>query len=741
MTGTFVRPRRVAVSAALLVQALVGPLAAAPRPAGAQQEPDSVPHFRLDSLTVRVLGTPIAVGRSAYPISVAGRSELRDGKTGMYLEEALRALPGVQVQNRFNYAVGERVTIRGFGARAQFGVRSINVVVDGIPATLPDGQSTLDHVDIASLGRVEALRGPASALYGNASGGVLRFRTEVPTQAPLRQEATAVGGSQGLLRLQSTTSGTVGSAGYRLSVNRLSYDGFRREMAVVAGDTVVATPELRYGGAERLHVNGRLEQPLARGTLGLTLNHLDLDSENPGSVTQRLLEKDEKYRLIAPIYITNQTGKEVQQSQLGVTWTGPAAGLDIEAAVYALTRDFSNPLPADVVDVDRRAGGARLTLGRSEPFEDLELTLLVGGEFDFQDDDRREYANSGGKPAAQRLNQNESVRSAGTFVQASAFLLDRVTLSGGLRYDHTRFKVEDLFLPFTAGNPDDSGRRDMNKWSPTVGIHVAATPWLGLFANHATFFETPTTVELGNREGGRGGFNPDLDPQEGRTFEVGARGAYGDLFAYEVSVFRTALENELIPYEVPGQPGITYYKNAGSSNRNGWEATLRSRPLEYLSAQLSYTDVDARFEDYVVEEAIGTVRYRVDLAGKRIPGLAPRQLQATLRGTYREWFLEADAQYVGRVAVNDRNCLDPIALTPCAAGRDGFAEDYTLFGVRAGASALSLGRLEISPFVGVQNLRDERYVSSVTVNAFGNRFYEPGPGRTFFAGATLAVSR
>jgi len=78
---------------------------------------DSVTYYNLDSLRVSVLGSPISVGEAAYPISVAGRADLRAGKTGMFLEEALQSLPGVQVQNRFNYAVGERVTIRGFGSR------------------------------------------------------------------------------------------------------------------------------------------------------------------------------------------------------------------------------------------------------------------------------------------------------------------------------------------------------------------------------------------------------------------------------------------------------------------------------------------------------------------------------------------------------------------------------------------------------------------------------------------------
>ncbi|MDH3424985.1 MAG: TonB-dependent receptor, partial [Gemmatimonadota bacterium] len=519
-------------------------------PASAQTpETDTVPRFNMDSVIVNIMMTPIRVGASPFPISVIGQAELREGKTGMFLEDALETLPGVQVQNRFNYAVGERVSIRGFGSRAQFGVRGIQVEVDGIPATLPDGQSTLDHVDIGSLGRVEALRGPASALYGNAAGGVLRFESQVPAYTPFREEATAVVGSDGLVRLQSLTSGTVGTTGYSVSVDKLDFEGYRLD---TDGDP--------YGKADRLHLVGRLVQPMAGGQLGITLNHLNLDAENPGSLRLNLYEADPTQ--VWPFSYTNfQTGKEVQQSQLGVTWSGPLAGLNADASVYGLTRDFLNPLPGDVVDVDRRAGGARVTLGYGTSSGDVGIDISGGVEGDYMNDDRREFDSNGGVPDTLRQNQTERVRGAGVFLQTSLSFSERVTLMGGLRYDHTHFEVTDLF-PVSAGNADDSGSRDMNKLSPSVGVHIAATPEVGLFANFARSFETPTTVELGNRESGAGGFNPNLDPMTGRTFEVGARGTVQDLFSYEFSYFNTRLENELIPFENASM--LTYYRNAGS---------------------------------------------------------------------------------------------------------------------------------------------------------------------------------
>ena len=696
----------------------------------AAQEPDSdsIPRYQLDSLVVSVLGTPVRVGESPFAISVAGRADLREGRTGMFLEEALQALPGVQVQNRFNYAVGERVSIRGFGSRAQFGVRGIHVVVDGIPATLPDGQSTLDHVDIASLGRVEALRGPASALYGNASGGVLLFETEIPALAPVRQEATVVGGSHGLLRLQSTTTGTVGSTGYLLSLNRLTYDGFRE----IAADTPLGPAGTAYGEAERLHVNARVENQVGGGELGISFNHLDLDAENPGSLRIDQIEAD-RNQVFIPAYINNRTGKEVQQSQLGVTWRGPVGAVTAEAAVYGLTRDFRNPLPGDVVDVDRRAGGARVALRRQvDAAPDVTVELHGGVELDLQDDDRREFTNDEGQPDVLQQDQTENVRSVGLFLQGAVGIRERVDLLAGIRYDRARFDVDDHF-PVTPGtNEDDSGTRTMDSFSPTIGIHAEITPEVGIFANVATSFETPTTVELGNREGDSGGFNPDLDPQTGRTLELGLRGTFAERASYEATFFNTRLENELIPFE--NADLLTYYRNAGSSVRNGLELVLWTRAHELVTVQGSYSYTNAEFDEYTLSSG-------EDLTGKKVPGQAPHQLQASVRVGPRSWYLDLGVEYTGEVPVNDINCLDSIATSPCAADRSGFTEAYTLFGARIGGNALQLGPVEITPFAGVQNLTDETYIASVTVNAFGSRYYEPGPGRTFYVGGSLAVSR
>jgi iron complex outermembrane receptor protein len=211
---------------------------------------------------------------------------------------------------------------------------------------------------------------------------------------------------------------------------------------------------------------------------------------------------------------------------------------------------------------------------------------------------------------------------------------------------------------------------------------------------------------------------------------VGVRGAVNDRFAYEITAFRTELENELIAYQIPSQPGLDYFRNAGTSHRNGLEVAASGRLHELASAQASYSYTDARYDEYVLDGVDLGAQCPGTPSGEscRVPGMAPKQLQGSLRLGPSTWYVELGAEYTDEVPVNDPNDGTP-------------ASSYSLFDVRVGGNTLPLGPLEISPFAGIRNLTDEVYVSSVTINAPGTRFYEPGPGRTFYVGGTLAISR
>lgn len=672
-----------------------------PSPAPAQtEEGDTV---TLPPVVVSVLRSPVRLDRLPFSASVMGGPELREGAAGLFIEEALHALPGVRVQNRYNASVGERISIRGFGARSQFGVRGIKILVDGIPATLPDGQTTLDHLDVGSLGRVEALRGPAAAMYGNGAGGVLLFRSAAPFGGSYRQEATVVAGSDGLLRVQATGSGTSGGIGVRASVARNVFDGFR--------DNVSESGEDPYSRAERTTLNAVLTSAAGGGTLTVQLSGLDLDALNPGSLPADLFAEGSNQAW--GFNVARKTRKDVRQGQAGVSWSGPLGGFEGTISAYGVRRELDNPIPTRVIDLKRNGGGVRAALGREWGGSDRAGRVDFGVEGDFQGDDRRNYANQGGDRGDLQVDQQESVRAVAAFGQASVPLGTRLTAMGALRVDRFNFTADDRLVG--EDNPDDSGDRAMGNVSPSFGLHLDLGEH-GLFGSVARSFETPTTTELANQPDRAGGFNPHLEPQRGWTVEGGVRGALGGRSAYDIAIFNTTLTNQLLPFEVPAAPGRTFYRNAGKSRVRGFEFSTRTELSSLLTARLAYGYVDARFTEFAIRDET--------FDDNRVPGIARHRVEGALRMGGGVWFGELRVESRGEVHANDAN--------------DASADGFTLVELRFGATGVRAGNLRLSPFAAVTNLTDVRYASSVVVNAFGGRYFEPGPDRGGYLGLSVA---
>lgn len=681
-------------------------LAALPAAGPAQTQAAAEDTVELAPIVVTVLRSPVRLDRLPFSTSVLAGSVLSEGNTGVFIEEALHGLPGVRVQNRYNPAMGERISIRGFGARSQFGVRGIKILVDGIPATLPDGQTTLDHLDIGSLGRVEALRGPAAALYGNGAGGVILFESAAPYAGPYSQQATVVAGSDGLLRLQATGSGTTGNLAFRASAAQHRFEGFRSNPTDSGEDP--------YSRATRTTVNAGFTSVTAGGTLSVQLSGLDLEALNAGSLPSELFDdgSDEAWGF----NVRRRTRKYVTQGQAGISWRGPLGGMEGALSAYGVRRELDNPIPTSVIDLDRNGGGVRLALAREWRTATGSGRVDFGAEGEVQSDDRRNFANDGGDAGELTLDQHERVRAAAFFGQLRLPVAGRLNVVSALRFDHFSFRADDRFA--AAGNPDDSGTRGMSGLSPSLGLHLGLGGH-GLFASVARSFETPTTTELANRPDRAGGFNPELDPQRGWTAEAGMRGELGDGTVYDLAAFSSKLSGQLVPFEVPAAPGRRFYRNVGRSRLHGFEASVRTALSSLLTARLAYGYVDARFTEFSVGGD--------DFADNRVPGIAPHRLEASLRADRGPWFGEIRLEARADVPADDAN--------------EAAADDFTLVGLRFGAAEVGTGNMRLSPFAGITNLTNVRYATSVVVNAFGGRYFEPGPDRGGYVGLSVTWNR
>ena len=660
----------------------------------AQERGDTLDVVPLEGVTVTVLRSPLLVRSAPFAVDVNTEAEMQRGRPGLALGEALGGIPGVQIDDRYNYALGDRISIRGFGARTPYGVRGVNVTVDGIPATLPDGTTNLNHVDLSVLSRAEVIRGPASSLYGNAAGGVIQFETELPDDQPLSQEFGVVTGSDGLLRLNSTTASRSEDSYYLFNVSRLTYEGYRP-----------------FQDARNVLVTGSAGTTALGGDIRLIASFVDYDAHNPGSLNNDQLEAD-RFQAAAP-NLTHQTGENGKQAQMGLSWRGEMGPGRLEVGGYGLTREIFNPIPFNTIQIDRSAGGVHLLYRSLGDLSTSRFGWAFGAEGDLQSDDRLNFSHTpaGVRSETPSVAQDEQVLGGAVFGQLSAVPAQGLTALAGLRYDVTRFKADDRII--TADNPDDSGERTMNAISPSVGLSYELVDEATLYGNVATSFETPTSTELANQEDGSGGFNPNLDPQKAISYEVGLKGVLGGRAAYQVAAYRADIEDALVPFTAPNER--SYYRNAGSAIHQGAEVGLTLSPLDFLDINVAYAYVDARFDDYTVDGE--------SFAENQIPGVSPHRLDASATLFSRGLFLTVDARYSDVMQVNDANTES--------------APSYTLVDLRTGFEPVSVGGFAIEPFVGVTNLFDVDYITSPAVNHASGRFFEPGPGRSVYGGGQI----
>lgn len=647
-----------------------------------------------------------------FAISEAVPDSSRPGQTHTLLDQTLFLLPGVTLANRTNPSQDPRISIRGYGARSAFGVRSIKVLRDGMPLTLPDGQTPVDYLDLESVGRVEVIRGSASALYGNAGGGVIDLRTSPPPEQPFSAQIRSWFGSYDSQRYVGTFGGSAGPAFYQGNIGRTTSDNYR------------------LYSHQRL-TNGYFRSGITAAGTDFALQVLGLDmpvAENPGALTIGQLNGDP--RLPDSTGVRKRARKAVRQLQVGLSASRqlPARGGELFAQVYGGTRDLFNPQSFAIVDVGRVLGGgsARATL----PIEWGVLhRVSIGVDAAEQNDLRRNWANCNAVaaptatcptlPAEQgviQVDQREIVSSLGPYVRDEIQLGERTSLNAGARADVVRFQLQDHYL---GDGRDDSGVRTLSAVSPMLGLVSRVGAMAAAYANVGSAFETPTTTELGNQPNGNAGLNPDLKPQFSTTYEAGMKGLALVRFQYDVALFDTEVRDELIPFDIGN--GRTAYRNAGRTRRNGVELQAGA-DLGTLTLNGAYSYSHFRFREYV--------NAGVEYAGRKIPGIPEHQLQGS--ATWRRGDLFATLEALGKSAVyvDDAN-------TAKAAG-------FGVVNLRAGGVGIG-GREWLSPEIGVQNLFDRKYVGSVAVNAAGTattaKFYEPASRRTIVVGLTVGEGR
>ncbi len=669
---------------------------------------DDVPVLDPVEVTAPRLTTPLA----ELPASVTrvdGR-QATEGRQGLQLDEALNRVPGVFAQNRHNFAQDVRISIRGFGSRAPFGVRGLRILQDGIPETTPDGQSQVDAIDLLNIRDIEVLRGPSAALYGNASGGVISIRTRDGSE-PRGHGGGVLAGSHGFRRLEATSEADLGEHRYSLTAHDFRMDGYRDQ----------SRAEKRY---LRLHTASELGD----GTLRAHLRYLDAPrTDDPGGLTRDELRANR--RQAAPNAELLDATQEAEQLTAGLRWEQPVGDAELRVGGFWTQRDYAQQLP---FPGSSRVAYERDFYGLNAQLEgDLGPTRwLAGVDLEEQRDERTRRCSAGqlfdrdpeeddeapgcsadpNDPVTNlALEQTERARTRGAFLHTDTLLGEDWNLVLGARHDRIRFSIDDDFSE-GVGEPDRSDGRTFREESLMAGLVWHFRPGQRAWVNVATNFETPTFTEFAN-PGGGGGFNPDLEPQKARSLELGWRGEQG-AFGWEAVLWSTRVRDEITPFQIEGEGDRDFYTNAGRTARDGLELALDWQATPQWTLSSAFTLNHFRFRKY---EDVDGVRHD----GNRLPGL-PRE-QLFLEADWREgpWFVTADALHAGARYADDAN--------------DERVGSQTTVNLRAGREWTRNGA-NIETFVGADNLLDADNIDNVRINANFGRHYEPAPGLTLRAG-------
>ncbi|MEO7064483.1 MAG: TonB-dependent receptor [Dokdonella sp.] len=636
---------------------------------------------------------------------------------GVNPSEYLSAVPGLLARNRQNYAQDEQISIRGFGARSTFGVRGVRLYTDGIPATMPDGQGQVSHFNLDSADRIEVLRGPFSALYGNSSGGVIQIFTADGSDPP-QASVDLTGASYGSVRASANARGVSGGFGYNLDVTHFQTDGYRDHSA-----------------AQRESANAKLTWKIGEGgKLTLLANTLSLpDAQDPLGLTHAQFDADPTQ--VAAAATLFNTRKSVHQSQGGAIYEQDlGAGNSLRVLGYFGNRGVqqflsvpvaaqANPLNSGgVIDLDSDYGGTDARWTWQGELAGRAFDIAAGLAWDRQQQQRLGFENYIGNVlgvvGALRRNEQDTVSDFDQYAQATWHIADAWSVTAGLRHSEVRFDSTDHYI--SARNPDDSGRVDYAATTPVAGIVYRAAPWVHLYASWGKGFETPTFNELAYRSDGAAGLAFDLNPADSGSAEIGIKLRPANEIEANVAVFRADTRNELAIATSSG--GRTTYQNIGKARRDGAEASLSMRLREDWNVQVAYTLLDATFRSAFLTCARSTctVPDTPVAAGTKIPGIPQTDLHVALRwGRDTGWRASLRGDYVSSVAANDL-------------GTDA-APSYVVASADVGYGfVLSSGTLRT--FARIDNLFNRTYAGSVIVNDANGRYFESAPDRTLMLG-------
>lgn len=673
---------------------------------------------RLDTVVVTATREPRSLATVPLAVSVV-RADRWAGRSGYGLDQALSEVPGVVVQSRYG-TQDVRLTIRGFGTRgagdrSNAGTsRGVRVLLDGIPETEPDGRTSFDQIDLASITRVEVLRSNGSAAYGNAAGGIVSL-SSMPEFTDRFAELSQQTGSFGLSRTTVRGGAAVGAAKTWGAVTRTTFDGWRG-----------------HSDASRTQLIGGAVAPLASGgQLGVQLAAASNLFRLPGPLTPAQYEADPQQANAT--YASRDERRYNRLMRLGLTLDQPIGETqDVSAMLFVNPKMLQRSERNSFRDFTRIHSGGSLGWGTRATIAGRTHRVRVGGDFAFQDGAIQFYTlATGNTRGTLTTNKAEGAQNAGLFVQDEIAVRDGLTLLVGARYDDIAYFYRDYVTPSL------NDRRRFTQLTPRVGLS-----WLvggnTVYASYGAGVEAPAGNETDPPATGLPGaataISPLIDPIRSNTVEAGVRryvpvGAAGVRgLTMDAALYRIRVHGEPVPYN-----GGRFYLTAGEVTRQGLEFALAADLPAGLTARVSGTLSKNVYDEYRVDSTyLGAPGASVVLDGNRVAGLPGRVLNGSLGWRPASWLgLELGVQQFGDYYADDRNAVN--------------VPGFTVFRAAATAERALAGGLVAQASLAVENLTDATYVGSAFVNpdySSGQPLaYESGLPRSLVLGLTFRRAR
>ncbi len=641
-------------------------------------------------------------------IDVVGKDVLQDGKVGASISEVSQRIPGVVINNRNNYAQELAISSRGFGARSAFGVKGVRLYIDGIPLNTADGQGASGSITFDSLDRIEFMRGPFSALYGNSSGGVVQAFTRDGAKDPTLSGSFSYG-KWDTFRETSTFEGQAGNLNYIVSASEITSDGYRD-----------------FSKFKKDNLNSKFTYQIStdtKATVLLNYNNqpytLDPQSLSPASYLAN--PKQANSDSYAP-----QTRLYRQQTYTGfILDHNLSEKQSLKLTSFYGVRDNLQYLTTSASEINRNYGGLDFRWNLNDTLFSRPFNLTAGLNYEAMEDSRKRYSVSSGNKSAYTRNEMQSAYNFDQYAQASFEPTDQLLLIAGVRHSKVTLNTQDLYYATGNGGTNDSGIQVFTNTSPVFGVTFKVTPKLNLYANYGRGFETPTFSEMIYSDVSTGaGPNLSMTPSRSKNYEIGTKAFLTDNTRINVAIFKVDTKNEIVAYDYNSTSKITQYASVANTERKGIEISLDSRLPHNFNLYGAYTIMDAEFRNTFKEENNSTTEVIVN------PGM---NIPATYKNT---GFAELSWKYPSNgfsTATEVVYFSDTYAFDKNSAGfRPGA---YTIANLR-GSFEQKFDKWTVREFIRIDNIFDRSYVANVKVNT--STPFEPGLDRNYTLGLSAS---